>query len=76
MEFIRKKLNIDKWLIVGGSWGSTLGLAYSQSYPKRVKGIVIRSIFLGTESEIKWAFTSAAKKFRPDLWENWVNLLP
>jgi len=76
MEFIRKKLNIDKWLIVGGSWGSTLGLAYSQSYPRRVKGIVIRSIFLGTESEVKWAFTTAAKKFRPDLWENWVNLLP
>ena len=76
IELIRKKLNINKWIIVGGSWGSTLGLAYSENFPDRVKGLIIRSVFLGTQSEIEWAFTKAAQKFRPDLWEKWINLLP
>ena len=75
LELIRKKLNIEKWLVVGGSWGSTLALAYAQKYKKYINGIVIRSVFLGTKDEILWAFTNAAKLFRPELWDWWENLV-
>ena len=74
LELIRKRLNIEKWLVVGGSWGSTLALAYAQKYGKCISGIVIRSVFLGTKDEILWAFTNAAQLFRPELWDSWKNL--
>jgi len=75
IELIRNRLNIDKWLVVGGSWGSTLALAYAQKYGKYINGIVIRSVFLGTRDEILWAFTNSAKLFRPELWTSWKNLV-
>ena len=75
MEFIRNKFNIKKWSIVGGSWGSTLGLAYSENYPDSVEGLILRSVFLGTEDNITWAFEEAAKIFRPELWKKWTGLL-
>ena len=74
IEIIRNKLDIDKWLVVGGSWGSTLALAYAQKHKKRVIGIIIRSIFLGSKDEIRWAFNRSAKLFRPELWESWINI--
>ncbi len=74
IEKIRKKLKINKWMVVGGSWGSTLALAYAQIYPKNIIGMVVRSVFLGTKNEIEWAFTNSAKLFRPDLWDSWNNL--
>ena len=74
IESIRKKLKIDKWMLVGGSWGSTLAIAYAQKHKTNIIGIVIRSVFLGTEKEIKWAFTSSAKLFRPELWSSWKRL--
>ena len=76
MEIIRAHFKINKWLIVGGSWGSTLALAYSQKYPQNVSGLILRSVFLGTSKEIEWAFIDAAKKFYPDLWETFLGLLP
>ena len=75
MEFIRKKFNIKKWAVVGGSWGSTLGLAYAQKYNSYVSGLILRSVFLGTKKDIVWAFETAAKIFRPELWSKWINLL-
>ena len=75
MEFIRNKFNIKKWSIVGGSWGSTLGLAYSENYSDSVEGLILRSVFLGTEDNITWAFEKAAKTFRPELWKKWIGLL-
>ena len=75
MEFIRKKFNIKRWSIVGGSWGSTLALAYAEKLNEYVEGLVLRSVFLGTSNNIKWAFEEAAKTFRPELWDKWLGLL-
>ncbi len=75
LELIRQKLDIGKWLVVGGSWGSTLALAYAQIHKKNILGIIIRSVFLGTEDEINWAFSESAKLFRPELWDSWINIV-
>ena len=75
IEIIRKKLNIKKWAVVGGSWGSTLGLAYSEQYSEYVSGLILRSVFLGSKENIIWAFEKAAKLFRPELLHQWKMLL-
>ena len=75
LEYIRKKFNIKKWSIVGGSWGSTLGLAYSENFNEYVQGLILRSVFLGTKYNISWAFEEAARTFRPELWIKWIGLL-
>lgn len=75
MERIRLHLGVERWLIVGGSWGSTLALAYAQRFPERVCGLVLRAVFLGTEQEIDWAFVEGPKRFRPELFEEFSNFL-
>ena len=60
IEALREFFNVDKWLIFGGSWGSTLGLAYAIAHPKRVSGLVLRGIFLGRQQDTNW-FTSATQ---------------
>ncbi len=67
IEKIRNYLNISAWLVVGGSWGATLAVAYSEIYYNRVYGLVLRSLFLATKKELDWAFFDAALKFRPKL---------
>ncbi len=76
IELIRKKLKIKKWLVVGGSWGSTLAIAYAQKHADRVKGIVLRSLFLGTTNEVEWAFYKAAKIFKPRIYKELIKLIP
>jgi len=76
MEKIRKFLQIERWAVCGGSWGSTLALAYAEKFSNRVTALILRSIFLGTSEEINWAFLLAAKKYRPQLWKNFINNLP
>lgn len=76
IERIRTFLGIDRWLVVGGSWGSTLALAYAEAHPARVSGLVLRSVFLGTRAEIEWAFIEGPKRFRPELYAEFVSLLP
>lgn len=76
IERIRNFFGIEKWLIVGGSWGSTLALAYAQSHPDRVSGMVLRAIFLGTADEVRWAFEEGPRRFRPDLYDRFVRALP
>lgn len=76
LERIREALEIERWMLVGGSWGSTLAVAYAQAYPERVSGMVLRAVFLGTGEECKWAFESAAQNFRPELWRAFSELLP
>ena len=76
IERIRRALEIERWMVVGGSWGSTLALAYAQRYPRRVNGLVLRAVFLGTPEEVRWAFRDAARTFRPELWRRFVDLLP
>jgi proline iminopeptidase len=75
IERIREHFGIDRWLIVGGSWGSTLALAYAEAHPQRVIGLVLRAIFLGTSEEARWAFVEGPKLFRPDLYADFVGLL-
>ena len=65
MEAIREALGIERWLVVGGSWGSTLGLAYAQQHPHRVIGLVLRATFLGTRAELEWAFGGGLPSFPP-----------
>ena len=60
MEAIREKFGFERWMIVGGSWGATLALAYAQAHPDRVTGIVLRATFLGTMQEIENGFLKRA----------------
>ena len=75
IEKIRDFLKIDKFLVVGGSWGATLALCYAISHPENVLGIVLRSVFLGMMSEIQWAFVDAPKNFAPELFKEFINFL-
>src|SRR5450631_922482 len=65
MEAIRKKFGLERWMVVGGSWGATLALAYAQAHPHRVTGIVLRATFLGTRTELEGAFLDALPPFIP-----------
>ena len=76
MELIRQSLAIDRWLLVGGSWGSTLALTYAETHPNHVLGMVLRAVFLGSPEEVHWAFESGPQIFYPDLWERFISLLP
>ncbi len=76
IERIRTHFGFESMLIVGGSWGSTLALAYAETHPERVAGLVLRAVFLGTDAEVDWAFRRAPAELRPDLYENFVAALP
>jgi len=76
IEAIREHFGIDRWLVVGGSWGSTLAVAYAEAFPQHVAGMALRAIFLGTRAEVEWAFIEGPKLFRPDLYAQFVSLLP
>jgi proline iminopeptidase len=76
MELIRQKFDFDKWIVVGGSWGATLALAYAQAHPDRVSGLVLRATFLGTTAEVETAFTSALARFYPELHNDFLQVLP
>ena len=76
IEAIREHFGIERWLVVGGSWGSTLAVAYAEAYPHRVTGLALRAIFLGTRAEVEWAFVDGPKLFRPELFSDFVNFLP
>ncbi|HLJ00257.1 MAG TPA: prolyl aminopeptidase [Bradyrhizobium sp.] len=76
MEMIRVKFGFDRWIVVGGSWGATLALAYAQSHPDRVSGLVLRATFLGTDEELQDVFLNALPRFYPALNEDFLALLP
>jgi len=76
IERLREHFGVDKWLVAGGSWGSTLALAYAQRHPRRVAGLVLRAVFLGTDAEVTWAFVDGPRKFRPELYADFVARLP
>ena len=75
IERIRTHYGIERWLVVGGSWGSTLALAYAEAHPERVSGMVLRAIFLGTDREVEWAFLRGPQTFRPELYRDWISHL-
>jgi len=72
IEMIRNHLDIKKWVVAGGSWGSTLALAYAQAHPQSVSGLIIRGIFLATPEEIHWFYQEGASHFYPDYWEDFL----
>ncbi|HHM04164.1 MAG TPA: prolyl aminopeptidase [Gammaproteobacteria bacterium] len=76
MEQIREHLAIDRWVVFGGSWGSTLALVYAETHPDRVKGLILRGIFLCTAREIQWFYQEGANRLFPDVWEDYVKPVP
>jgi proline iminopeptidase len=68
MERLRRELGIDRWIVFGGSWGSTLSLAYAETHPDRVKALVLRGIFLVRPEEIRWFYQGGASFIYPDAW--------
>lgn len=76
IERIRALLGIERWIVFGGSWGATLGLAYAQAHPERVAHLVLRGVFLGTQDELDWFYGGGAGRFFPDLWARFVEPIP
>ena len=76
MEMIREKFGFERWMVVGGSWGATLALAYAQAHPERVSGIVLRATFLGTMQEIETGFLSTLPRLYPGLYDDFMSVLP
>ena len=72
MERLRRHFGIERWLVFGGSWGSTLALAYAQTHPERVSALVLRGIFLCRPQEIRWFYQEGASRIFPDYWEDFV----
>ncbi len=76
IERLRERLSIKNWMVFGGSWGSTLALSYAIKHPDRVKGMIVRGIFLCRPKEIYWFYQYGAHHLFPDAWENFVAPIP
>jgi proline iminopeptidase len=76
IERLRVHLGIEKWTVFGGSWGSTLALAYAIAHPDRVEGLVLRGIFLLTQRELQWFYQGGAAMLFPDAWERFLAPIP
>jgi proline iminopeptidase len=76
IEKLREHLDIDRWVVFGGSWGSTLSLAYAETHPDRCKALVLRGIFLLRRSELLWFYQAGASEIFPDAWEQYLAPIP
>ena len=76
IEVLRAALQIKRWQVFGGSWGSTLALAYAQQHPGHVSELVLRGIFLGRRHEIDWLYQEGASHLFPDLWQDFLAPIP
>ncbi len=76
IERLREHFGIPKWQVFGGSWGSTLALAYAETHPDRVSELVLRGIFLCRPKEIAWFYQEGASAIFPDVWEEYLNVIP
>lgn len=76
IEQIRELLGIEQWVVFGGSWGSTLALAYAVSHPQRCRALILRGIFLLREAEIRWFYQEGASWIYPDAWEHYLRPIP
>ena len=78
IETIREQFKVEQWLVFGGSWGSTLSLAYAETHPERVRGLVLRGIFLCRPKEIRWFYedSQGASAIFPDNWEEYIRIIP
>ena len=76
LERIRRHLGIEKWVLFGGSWGSTLALAYAQKHPERVLGLILRGIFLCRQQDFDWFYQEGASRLFPDYWQDYIAPIP
>ncbi|KPQ37540.1 MAG: prolyl aminopeptidase [Phormidesmis priestleyi Ana] len=76
IEKLRQHLSIQQWTVFGGSWGSTLALAYAQTYPDQCSGLILRGIFMLRPKEIQWFYQSGASYLFPDAWEGYLSPIP
>lgn len=76
IEKIRLYLNVPKWIIFGGSWGSLLGLAYAQSYPQNILGLILRGIFFCDHEDLRWLLYDGAARIWPKEWHEFTSLVP
>lgn len=76
MEKIRRALGVERWILFGGSWGSTLSLLYAQAHPKRVLGLILRGVFLARRQDLDWLYQGGASYLFPDHWEDFVQTIP
>ena len=78
IETIRRHFGVEQWLVFGGSWGSTLALAYAETHPERVTGLILRGIFLGRKDENRWFYEDSrgANAIFPDGWEDFISIIP
>jgi len=76
IESIRELLGINSWMVFGGSWGSTLALAYAEAHSERVLGLVLRGVFLCRKREIDWLYQEGANRIFPDYWQDYLSIVP
>jgi len=76
LEKIREFLHIERWVVFGGSWGSTLALAYAQAHPERVTGLILRGIFLARDEDVRWFFNGEAARIFPEAWQHFIEPIP
>jgi len=76
MERIREHLGVEQWVLFGGSWGSTLSLAYAQAHPDRVHALILRGIFLCRPHELAWFYQEGASRLFPDYWQDFIAPIP
>lgn len=76
IEALRQHLGIDAWVVFGGSWGSTLALAYSQTHPNACKGLILRGIFMLRPQELNWFYQEGTSNIFPDAWEGYLQPIP
>jgi proline iminopeptidase len=76
MELLRETLGIERWMVYGGSWGSTLALAYAQTHPERTTELILRGIFTFRQTELDWLYQYGASEIFPDKWEEYLAAIP
>ncbi len=76
LELLRERFRFPAWLVVGGSWGATLALAYAEAHPGRILGLVLRATFLGSRAELQWAFGTGLRTIHPQLHSDFLGMLP
>jgi len=76
IEVVRNALGIDQWVVFGGSWGSTLGLVYAETFPEQVLGLILRGIFLCRPRDIHWFYQDGASFLLPDHWQDYRDIIP
>ena len=76
IETLRVKLGIDRWQVFGGSWGSTLALAYAETHPQCVTELVLRGIFMLRRWELEWFYQEGANRLFPEAWEHYLEAIP